>query len=71
MGTGERNITTLEDIIYEQSPTVDGWICPTCIHYEGGVKCEQGIFITYTRANMKGCYWFELGKECKHCGKRT
>ncbi len=45
----------IQAIIDHQAPTVDGWICPDCAHYETGVRCGVGFFISVVGANMKGC----------------
>ena len=63
--------TTIEETITRQSPTIDGWICPTCKHHGGGLKCDKHVFISVVGANMSRCKYYEDGVRCKHCGKVT
>jgi hypothetical protein len=71
MGTGKEYTKTIIDAIYDQYPTKDGWICPTCVNYKGPLQCNFNIFIGFIGANMKGCQFFEQGIECRHCHKFT
>lgn len=63
--------TTIADIMVAQSPTIDGWICPTCKNHEGGLKCAKNIFIAFVGANTSECYAYEKGLKCRHCAKIT
>lgn len=71
MGTGKEYTKTIVDAIYDQSPTIDGWICKTCVNYEGPLKCKFNIFIAFVGANMAGCRFHQQGMECRHCHKFT
>jgi hypothetical protein len=50
---------TKRDAIQDQSPTIDGWICPNCWNHRGGVKCKKNVFIAFVGANMSRCYLFD------------
>lgn len=71
MGSGKEYVKTILDAIVEQYPTHDGWICKTCVNYEGPMKCKIGIFIALVGANMKGCRFYDQGIECRYCHKST
>ncbi len=45
--------------------------CERCVHYEGGIKCTLNFFIYASGVDMSGCWGFEEGKVCRHCGRRT
>jgi hypothetical protein len=45
-------------IMVQQSPTINGWICPRCSNYKGKLKCEQGVLICWVGANMLGCVYY-------------
>ena len=65
------NGTSLEATIIKQTPTIDGWICPTCVNYKGKLICKENIFIAFVGASMINCFAYESGVICKHCGKVT
>lgn len=46
------------------------FICEGCKFYDGGVGCEQNVFIAFKGANMRVCSFFKIGMKCPHCGKR-
>lgn len=71
MDTGKSYTKTIEDAIFEQYPTIDGWICPNCRNYKGPMICAKNVFIAFVGANMKNCFGFESGRICQHCGKIT
>lgn len=50
---------------------VDDWLCLTCKNYEGDLRCKKNVFIAFTGANMRGCYFYEHGHKCRHCGRVT
>lgn len=50
---------TIIDVMKDQSPTIDGWICPECRHHQGDIGYEKNVFISAVMANMKGCAYFE------------
>ena len=66
-------VSTVEESLLRQSSDVDdgGWICPDCIFYQGGLHCELNTFIAFVGANMGGCWGFQKGKKCRHCGLVT
>lgn len=70
-GYTRNGTNTLEEAIIRQSPTIDGWICSSCVNFEGDCKCGLHIFISCVGANMRGCVYFERGKKCRHCGLVT
>ena len=45
------------------------FICEKCAFYNGGVGCEQGIFVAFKGANMSNCHFFKPGVKCPHCGE--
>ncbi len=54
-----------------QGMSPEKFICATCTKYEGALKCRIGVFIAFKGANMTGCWYYELGRKCLHCGKMT
>jgi hypothetical protein len=50
---------TINEVMAEQAPTYDGWICPDCENHEGDLNCKHGIFISVVGANMSGCWGFK------------
>ena len=64
-------IPSVESEIVRQSQDCgqDNFFCDTCRNYKGGLKCEQGIFIAFTGANMALCRFYKKGKKCPHCGR--
>jgi len=52
--------STIEDAMRQQSPTPDGWVCPSCVHWLGGVKCSKNVLVCFTGANMKGCWAYAM-----------
>lgn len=65
------SLPSIEDALARQSPTIDGWICPKCVHHQGGLSCELNIFIAFVGANLLNCWGFKEGKVCRHCSKVT
>ena len=55
---------------YEHNAAPD-FRCGRCIHYGGGCKCNQNIFIFATGVDMSCCWGFEEGTKCRHCGGIT
>jgi hypothetical protein len=49
---------TIDEIILEQTPTADGWICPKCVYHKGGCGCSKGVFIAFVGANTSRCQFF-------------
>lgn len=47
------------------------FICSDCRNYEGGCKCNLGVFIAFTGANMSTCRFYQNGSKCPHCGKNV
>ena len=45
--------------------------CSTCCNYKGALKCGKGIFIAFEGANLSGCFGYEEGNKCRHCGRIT
>ncbi len=62
---------SIEDILISQSQGMDiaNFRCDTCINYEGDLKCDKGVFIAFTGANLNNCHAYKLGKKCPHCGR--
>lgn len=51
-------LRTMIDAVRDQYPTADGWICPKCVHHQGGLSCDVGIFIAYVGGNTSKCISF-------------
>jgi hypothetical protein len=62
---------TIEELMIEQTPTHNGWICPGCINYQDKLICDKRIMICFVGANMRDCAYFEGGNRCIHCGRIT
>lgn len=62
---------SIEILMKQQAPVPGGWVCPTCINYKGKIICNQGVMICFEGANTRGCFYFQKGKICIHCGKVT
>ena len=52
-------MTSIQQIMIDQSPTPGGWICPQCKHHRGGIDCAKGFVIIVDGGNTRGCWGFE------------
>ena len=59
-------IRTMQDVMAEQYPTMDGWVCPNCQNHRGGLNCKKNIMICWVGANMSGCIYFIKEKRRTH-----
>lgn len=50
---------TVGQLMIDQYPTPDGWICGACKWHGGGVSCDKNFFIAFAGGNTKGCAGFE------------
>jgi len=69
--TGDSYETNLETALVKQTPTIGGWVCSTCVNYNGNLSCKKNMFIAFVGANTKDCLYYESGTICRHCGKVT
>jgi len=63
-----------QEIEKQSQPTFNGtylFICSDCKHYEGGCKCEKGVFIAFEGANISSCVYYETGIKCPHCRRNV
>ena len=49
---------TIMDAMIQQSPTLDGWVCPKCRNHRGNLHCSKHVFISVVGANMSNCIYF-------------
>ena len=58
-GTGSSNPTIRDAIIRQSSGDPQGWICPDCWNWGGGVHCKANVFIAFKGADLYGCQFFD------------
>lgn len=61
---------TVADVMRDQIPTDDGWICPECIYHGGNLNCSKNVFISVVGANMSACSFFKRKCSCGGCHAR-
>jgi hypothetical protein len=59
-------VTTLEDAMVSQYPTVNGWVCPKCQNHQGNLHCKAGVLICWVGANMSGCIHYKEERRLSH-----
>jgi len=59
--------------IQRQSQGIETWtfVCDICQNYKDNLVCSKGVFIAFKGANLSGCFEFQGGKKCNHCGRIT
>lgn len=61
--------TTIAEAMVRQAPTDDGWVCPGCRFWTGGVGCSANVFISVEGANMSGCTYRKPRCQCRKEGE--
>ena len=56
-----RFVTIAEVVAHQSRP--DGWICPDCKYYKGGIGCEKNMFISFVGCYTKDCQVFKDKRE--------
>lgn len=58
-GTDNSSLTIHDAIVRQSSGDPQGWICPKCWNYCGGVRCKANVFIAFTGAGLGNCGFFD------------